>query len=801
MLRNHILIAFRNLKKQKIYTGINIIGLSIGIACTVLIYFFIRSEWSYDRFHPNYERIYRVAVGVNFRGMEYWTTSPYPLADAVVREVPGVERTTRWMKEQNRLVRVGDEIYEHNIHLVDSEFFRMFNFPLEVGDPTQIVSDPNAVIISSHIRDLYFPDTNPVGKPLPIRLRGDDFTDYMIAGVAAPIHENSSIRFDFLMSHLHFQDIYGQSMMDDWFPKTAIVTFVQTQPDVLPETLAENLEQLAVAHNLGQILRTDTIDRKLYAQPIHDMHFDTEIQNTVQMLAPGGDVMYPYILGGVALFILLIASINFMNLAVGLSAGRTQEVGVRKVFGAKRFQLMKQFWSESILFSFAALVLGLFLAELLLPIFNELTDKQLAMDYLSNPETVLILLALTLCVGLVAGLYPALVLSGFQPVTVFGGAMKIGGNNVLFRAMIVLQFGLSILLISCTLLMSRQLTHLTTFDLGWNPDRVLYQTLGKGVDDAIIDRYRQQVTQHPNVAEVASGRGMLFGESAGSMWSVSYNGESTSLPVLKINYEFLDVLGIPLQQGRNFSRETPTDRDLRIIVNERFVQTFGLQDPVGKDAPFGMENNPVIIGVVGDFHFMSLRNNVDPLAMYLRADSPPRDVYIKLTSTDDFSSTIRFLREQWELLAPDVMFSYTMLEDEVRSQYQSEENFQRIMTTTSYVGIIIACLGLFGMTTLSVARRKKEMGIRKVLGASSADILSLFNREYLWLIVIANILAWPVAYLAMQDWLTHFMYRVSLDPLLFLFSTLIVVVLAVATISIQSIRAVHSDPVNSLRNE
>lgn len=801
MLKNHMLIAFRNLKKQKIYTGINIIGLSIGIACTVLIYFFIRSEWSYDRFHPNYERIYRVSVGVNFRGVEYWTTSPYPLADAVVREVPGVERATRWMKERNKLVRVGEEIYEHNIHLVDSEFFRMFNFPLEVGDPTLIVSDPNAVIISSHIRDLYFPDTNPVGKPLPIKLRGDDFTDYMIAGVAAPIHENSSIRFDFLMSHLHFQEIYGQRMMDDWFPKTAIVTFVQTQPDVRPETLAENLEQLAATHNLGQILRTDNIDRKLYAQPIHDMHFDTEIQNTVQMLAPGGDAMYPYILGGVALFILLIASINFMNLAVGLSAGRTQEVGVRKVFGAGRFQLMKQFWSESILFSLAALVLGLFMAELLLPIFNELTGKQLAMDYLSNPGTVLILLALTLCVGLVAGSYPALVLSGFQPVKIFGGTMKIGGKNVLFRAMIVLQFGLSILLISCTLLMSRQLTHLTTFDLGWNPDRVLYQTLSKGVDDAIIDRYRQQVTQHPNVAEVASGRATLFGESVGSIWSVSYQGESTSLPVLKINYEFLDVLGIPLQQGRNFSREFPTDRDLRIIVNERFVQTFGLQDPVGKDAPFGMENNPVIIGIVGDFHFMSLRNRIDPMAMYLRADSPPREVYIKLASTDDFSATIQFLREQWELVAPDVMFSYTMLEDEVRSQYQSEENFQRIMTTTSCVGIIIACLGLFGMTTLSVARRKKEMGIRKVLGASSANILTLFNREYLWLIVMANILAWPVAYFAMQDWLTHFMYRVSLDPLLFLFSTLIVVVLAVGTISIQAIRVVHSDPVKTLRYE
>lgn len=801
MLKNYLLIAFRNLKKQKIYTGINITGLSIGIACTVLIFFFIRSEWTYDRFHPNYEQIYRVAVGVNFRGMEYWTTSPYPLADAVAREIPGIERTTRWMKERNKPVRVGDEIYEHNIHLADPDFFRMFNFPLEVGNPEQIVSDPNAVIIGSHIRDLYFPDTDPVGKPLPIKLTGADFTDYMIAGVAAPIPENSSIRFDFLMSHLHFQEIYGDRAMDDWFPKTAIVTFVQVQSDVRLEAFAENLELLAETHQLGQVLRTDNIDRKLYAQGIKDIHFDTEIQNTVQMLTPGGDPLYPYILGGIALFILVIACINFMNLAVGLSAGRTREVGVRKVFGAERFQLMKQFWAESILLSFTALALGLVLAEFLLPVFNELTGKQLVTDYLSNTGTIPILIALALCVGLVAGLYPAFVLSGFQPVKIFSGAMTIGGNNVLFRAMIVLQFGLSILLISCTLLMSRQLTHLTTFDLGWDPDRVLYQTLSKGVDDAVIERYRQQVVQHPNVAEVASGRATLFGESAGSIWSVSYQGESTTLPALKINYEFLDVLGISLKEGRNFSREFPTDRDLRMIANERFVEKFGLQDPVGKEAPFGMENNPIIIGVVEDFHFMSLRNSVEPMAMYLRADSPPREVYIKLASTDDFAGTIRFLREQWSQLVPDVVFSYSMIEDEVHNQYRTETNFQRIMATTSYLGIIIACLGLFGMTTLSVARRTKEMGIRKVLGASSTNILSLFNREYLRLIVLANILAWPVAYFTMQDWMQHFIYRVSLDPFLFLLSALVVIVLAIGTISVQAFRAVHSDPVKTLRYE
>lgn len=802
MIKNYLVTALRNLWKQYIYTAINVIGLSIGIGCAALIFFFVRSELTYDMFHPAHDRIYRIATGVNFRGLEYWAMTPYPLATTIKSETPGVERVTRLSKAADKTVRHGDDTFDEDVYLADASFFEIFHFPLISGNPEQIMDDPNGLIISTPLKERLFADVDPVGRTLSIQLRGQVFTDFIIAGVAAPIPENSSIRFDLMISNLHYPDVFGAWAVSGWYPKSPTMTFVRTAPDVSAETLNKNLNLIAAAHDIGKTkLGTADIDRKLLAQPVRDIHFNTSIKFTSTLLSPPGDLSYAYILSGIALFILAIACINFMNLAVGLSTRRTREVGLRKVFGADRLQLMKQFWTESVILSILALVIGLGVVELLLPTFNELTGKELDPAYLTDPVTFVLLVVLAILVGLTAGAYPAFILSGHRPVKIFSGAATTGGRHVFFKAMVVLQFGLSILLMTCTMVMNRQLNHMTNFDLGMNPDGVIYQRMPKGMDDQARERYRQEALRHPGVINAASGSATLFGDAPGGMWEVVYRGEKTSFPVFKVSYDFLDVMEIPLVAGRNLSRDRPADQVDRIIVNERFVEQFGLTDPIDKPMAFEGAIKPVVIGVAKDFHFLSLRHEVMPMAMFLMADDGgAQQMLFKLAPGTPYADTIDFLRAAWAKQT-SVPFEYALLSESLRSQYRSEESFQRIMTTAAYFGIVIACLGLFGMTSLSVTRRTREMGVRKVMGASSLDIITLFNREYAGLIVAANVLAWPVAFLLMRTWLENFMVRVDLGPTLFMTAGLLALALAVLVVSAQALRAVRSDPAVTLRYE
>jgi len=801
MLKNHLLTALRHLRKQKLYTVINIAGLSVGIACAALVYAFIRSEWTYDLFHPRYETISRIGVGINFRGVEYWGTTPYPLATAIQEEIPGVERTARWIQVSRREGRVGDEWFERDVYMTDPSFADMFHFPLVSGDLKTLLADPDGLIISSAFKDRYFPDVDPVGQTMTIAIRPDERRAFQIKGVLAPLPENSSIRFDLLLSSALFGSVFGEQIMGDWFPKMPITTFVQMRPDMEIPALIEGLDRIAEAHNLAQMWRTQDISSKFVVQPLKDIHFNTKITRDRGMVAPASDPLYAYLLGAGALFVLIIACINFMNIAVGMSVRRTREVGVRKVFGAARWQLMKQFWIEACLLSSGALIIGIGLAELFMPVFNDLTGKALRLDYLTNPATLVIMLSMAAIIGMVSGMYPALVLSGLRPVRIFSGIQLSGGKHWIFKGLVLIQFILSILLITGALLVSRQPNHITRFDLGFQTDRVMFLSLGQGVEDAVIERYRRRVVQYAAVANAAWARATLFGELVGSMWAVSLQGESTSITAQKVSYDFLDVMGIELLQGRNFSRDREADKGLRVIVNERFLETFQITDPVNAEAPFGMDNNPVIIGVVPDFHYMSLRHQIEPMVLTLRPESPAHQVLIKLNTLDDLTATVAYLQEEWTALETGVPFNYSFLNDEIVEQYRSELNMQQIMMITAYIGILLACMGLFGMTALSVARRTKEIGIRKVLGASQASILTLFQREFLGILVPAAVIGWPLAYYAAQQWMQGFAYQTPLSMATFLASGVLAGVLGTAVISVQAVRAAGTDPVETLRSE
>lgn len=798
MFRNYLIIALRTLRRQKVYTIINVFGLALAIACAVLIYSFVRSEMTYDTFHAGYQQIYRVTSVVHFRDIEQWDSTPFPLATVIEEQAPGLEAVARLVSIPDKILHIDEQVISTPLHLAGPALFEIFDFPLERGDPTVILEEPGGVIISKAVEQKYFARRDPIGKRLSINLRDDTFTDFTIRGVAASIPENSSIQFDFLLSEALYQDLFGERSLTNWFPKTRVSTFVKAVPQVRRADLQANLEQIAEAQELRAMWRLETADHILPLQALEDIHLSKEVKNA--LLAPSGDATYSYILAVVSVLVLLMACINFINLAVGLSTSRSKEVGMRKVLGAQRIQLIRQFWFESCVLSVLALVFGLGLAHLFLPTFNGLAGKRLVLDYYTNGTTLAVVVGLTLGVALLSGIYPAVVLSRLKPVTVLKGLLKLGGRNVFSRAMIAFQFTLSIGLIACTLMMSSQLRHLSRYHLGYDTELLLYQQLTKPVDEAQVERYRQAVLHDPNVVGVSATRATLVGDAPGSIWVITFEGERATIPVQKIDYDFLDVMGIELVAGRNLSREHPGDPTGSVLVNEKFLEAFAVEDALGRPIPFGGEEAQRIVGVVKDFHFQSLRKDIEPLILYLRPDSDYREIVTRIRG-DHIPETLAHLEAAWQGLGTGTLFAYTFFDEVVQNQYETELHFRTISAYTSYFAILIACLGLFGLTALSVARRTKEMGIRKVLGASSAGILLLFNKEYFYLLLVANLVAWPVSYYVMRGWLSSFAYPIEIGPGVFVLAGLIVCSLALLTITTQAFRTAQVNPADTLRYE
>ena len=800
MFRNYVISTARHLRRHKVYTAINVFGLAVALSFAILVYFFVRSETTYDQFHPDYAHIYRASTALNFEGLEYWENTPFPLAEAIREEVPGIAAVARFVSLPNRVVQVGREQRETSVHLASPSFFEMFHFPLEAGDPSVILNDPQSVIISPHVRETLFGGSDPVGADIQLSVREGELESFTVAGVARPFPENSSITFDYLLTDQHYRRIYPPDPATDWFPKGRTATFLRTRPEANFEGITAALNRIAEQHRLDRFLRGLEVPQKIPLERLDRVHFSADINNRI--LRPNGDPVYVYILSAVALLVLLIACINFMNLSVGMAATRVREIGLRKVLGAVRGQLMRQFWFESLLLTATAFGLGLALAYALLPTFNGLAGTSLALDVTGNLASPLGLLGLMVLVGLAAGTYPALVLSGFRPVTVLKGRLQIGRRNYFSLSMVVLQLAISIFFIASTLIMARQLRHVSTLDLGYQAELLLMQQLRQGADEALVQRYRQAALQHPNVVGLTGGRITLLGDEPGSVLLVQEDDQPPLVvPVSKIDFDFLEVMGIELADGRNFSPDFPSDAHDAILVNEAFVRHFQLEDPVGQPSPFDFEHGrPTIVGVVKDYHFMSLRQPIGPLALYLRPDADSRQVITKIRRAD-IAATLAFLRETWQAQDTGQLFNYTFLDEAVGSQYQAEQNFHAISTYASWLAILIASLGLFGMTALSVARRTKEMGIRKVLGASSLRILLLFNKEYLYLLLIAHLVACPVAYYVMQLWLNGFAYRLDIAPWLFVLAGLTVSVLAVFTITARALRMAHLNPVDTLRYE
>jgi len=809
MFKNYLKTAVRNLLRYKLYAGINISGLAAGIACCILILLFVQNELTYDRFHANADQIYRLyKIEERTNGERIQADLAPPLAEILAQEFPDLKNVVRIFKPFNepaKLIHYGDRWFEEEIYFADPDFFVMFTFPLSKGNPATALQDLNAVVLSEQFAASYFGDDDPMGKRLSIRLGGKD-QDFVVSGIAQNPPENSSIKFNLLLNYQKVQDelenFYGEQALASWNDFTEIylrlpdeikAAAVEAQfPFLIDKHLAALIQRWK---NSGRLAKLDNA-LQLRLQPLSDIHFDPAVEARI---TPTSHPVYSYILAGIALLLLLLACINFTTLAMGRSVSRATEVGMRKVLGAVRGQLMKQFWGEALLMSLLALLLGIALAEILLPTFNELAGKTLALNFFTNWRTLAALLALMFFTALISGSYPAIFLSKFHPVEVLKGKLRLAGRRGFMRALIIFQFVLSIVLIISTLVMLRQLDYVRTKNLGFNREQVVViPTHTEGSDGArLLEICKNTFLQNQSIRSVSGSDGS-FAKPSLSM-DMDAAGKSFSVPVYRVDYDYLETMGIELIAGRNFSRSMPSDLESAVIINETLAQALEWEVAVGKDVPIGFPTTAVI-GVVKDYHFEALHHKIAPMLLHIYPDRPVKYIFVRL-SPDRISETLAFLKEQWQEMAPSSPFTFSFLDEDVDRHYRAEERWEQIISHAAGLAIFISCLGLFGLTALTVTQRTKEIGIRKVMGATVMGIVHLLSKEFMKLVLVANLLAAPIAWYAMNRWLQNFAYRLDLGWWVFALAGGLAVVIALLTVSAQAIKAALANPVEALRYE
>jgi len=806
MFRNYLKIAFRNLVRHKGYSFINIAGLAIGITCCLLILIFVQDELMYDKHHKQGKDIYRIAIDARIGNQDIkWITSPAPMAFTLVDEFPEVVQATRIFKPDRYLIQYGDNRFnEERFLFADSTIFNVFTIPMIQGNPKTALTQPNAVVITEEIAEKYFGKENPMDKYLTM----EDTTQYMVTGIVENPPGQSHIEFDFFAS----MSSMGDFPNNDMWVSNSFVTYIllkENSPYKLTEEKLVDLIkkyagpqiQLAAGVSFDDFLEAGN-KYGFFLEPLLDLYLYSELENG---LGGEGNVTYVYIFSLIAVFVLLIACINFMNLATARSANRAKEVGIRKVLGSVRSQLVLQFLIESIVLSLIATLVALFFINLLMPSFNNLTGKELEFNLFSDGFSIVALFAFVLFVGILAGSYPGFFLASFQPVTVLQGKLARGMRSGKLRSgLVVFQFTISIILFIGTLVVLRQLEYFQNKDLGFNKDRVIVIPRSDVLENQ-GEAFKQELLQHSGITNVSfsntlPGKGFSF--TAHMPENVS-GSEALAPAILFVDVDFYDTYQLEMATGRFFSREMSLDTSA-VIINETAVRSFGLDDPVGKGlirmGPTQEESERSnIIGVVKDFHFQSLHRGIEPLVMNLM---PGTSSYLSIrTITDGLEETIAFVDKKWREFVPDKIFDYYFFEDDYDQLYVTEKRTGRILSTFSILAIFIACLGLFGLSSFTAEQRSKEIGIRKVLGASVQGIVVLLSRETLMLILIGTMIAWPISYYTMKYWLQDFAYRINLSFDSFIVSSLAALFISMVTVTFQAIKAALANPVKSLRYE
>ncbi len=804
MFTNYLKVALRYLRKHKGYTLINVLGLGVSIACCFLIMLFVKSEWSFDRFHSKGETIHRAWLEEHYQGELFRNTAtPVPLAGVLGANLPEAEAVCR-VADVGSAIRLGDATYSDPVTMVDSNFFNLFDFELAEGNRHQPFPNANSILLTPEIAKKYFGTASPLGKNLEIEL-GRDTVLFTVAGLVKEPPLESTIRFEMLVPFANAVHVWSEKVRTSAWSNVSVQTYVQLRKGVQAASVAPKIDAVMnplVANNYkpGEYL--------VRLQPIEDMHFNKTLPD--EMPKPS-DPKYATILATIGLLILLIACINFVTLSIGRSTTRALEVGVRKVLGADRSELIRQFWGESLLLTFLSMILGVGLALLFLKGFNQLADRQLQFGL--NGFTLLFFVLLVAVIGLLAGIYPAFVLSRFRPIDVLKGKLKLGNNIGLFRkGLIVAQFVASIVMIIGTFSIGRQLNYLRSKDLGYNREHVVVVSTNESrqTGNQLAQRFKTTVLQNPAVIGATTS---LYSMAEYGWMQLGFTDQNKVFRTFRFNAidaDFIPTMGFQLVAGRAFLKDNTADSNY-ILVNEALVKEYGWREPVGQLLPGKYTQR--VLGVVKDFNIESLHTPIRPAVMALKPDSvfsqstdvsysisPEPRISVRFRS-GNLQDHIAFLQSTWKSVAGDRDFDYEFLDEALNTAYRQEQRLSDIVRYASFLAIFIACMGLFGLATLVVVRRTREIGIRKVLGADVSRIVMLLSRDFVVLVVIASLVAFPLAWWGLNKWLQDFAYRIEVPWPLFIISALLALFIALATVSFQAIKAALMNPVKSLRTE
>jgi putative ABC transport system permease protein len=815
MLRSYLLTALRNLRRQPGFAAINVFGLGVGMAACLLIGLFVWQERTYDRFHEKADRLHRAWIVEQFgedadRREFINVATPVILGPTLEEHFPAIEATVRVNGfESGNPVGPADRRFDEPLHFVDERFFDLFSFDLIQGDGATALAASGRAVITTDVAERYFPGQDPIGQVLPISLEGED-RPYIVTGVVEPPPVASSLQFRILLPFGDWLALVGGGSTS-WHS-------VSPQTFVLLREGASGAELEAQFPSMVDgVIRADNweeynVSYTIHLQPITDINLGTTLPDTV---APVAYRQYLSLLAIIALFVLLVAAINFVTLSLGQSTRRSREVGLRKAIGAQRSQVAVQFWGEALVMTAVALALGVILAALFAPAFSNLAGVELAFSL--GPRTIGMILVLLAVVGLGAGAYPALVLSGFRPIEALKDKLQIAGDrSLLRRGLVVVQFGMAILLIIGTLFVGRQLDYLRSAPLGFDKEQAVVIPTGMPAAAVrpVMERFEELVASRPNLHRVSSAAFALDETWA----SAGYTDENGVWRTVRLNWgdaDFLDVAGVELAAGRMLETLSAAD-STRLLVNEALVREYGFESAeaaIGGSLPSPHLAAFEIVGVVRDFHFSSLREEIEPFAYVVNPGpftqgisdisvptSSLRKLIVRIDAAD-VPATLATLRTAWVGAAAEVPFAYYFLDEAVQARYEQEARLARIASTAALLAILIAALGLFALATLSVARRRKEVGVRKVLGASTAGLVGLLSRDFLKLVAVAFVLAAPLAYLAVGRWLDTFAYRIETGPAVFALAGLLAAGVALLAVGYHAYRAASGDPVAALRAE
>jgi putative ABC transport system permease protein len=787
MFKNYIKIAWRTMLGNKGFSAINIFGLALGLTCSLLIMLWLKDEMAMDRFHANDKRIFRVMENQFYEGsISTFSSTPGILAENIVKDVPEIEMASQMLWEEEPLFTVGDKFDKEKGRYVQKDFLRIFSYKLIKGDPSTALARPDAIVLSQKLADKYFKGVDPVGKMMQV----NDTSSFMVTGVLAELPKETSLKFDFLISYEHW--LKANSWAREW-GNNGPRCYVMLKPNTTVEKVNAKIKDYIKTKNKESNVQ-------LFLQNYGESYLYSDWKEGKQN---GGRIEYVRIFSIVAIIILVIACINFMNLATARSMRRAREIGVRKVVGAGKGQLIGQFMGESLMISFFAMILSLAITFFILPAFNNLTGKQLSLNF-ADPAFILLVTGLVIVAGFFSGSYPALFMSSFNPIVVLKGALKLNPGSAWFRkGLVVFQFALSILLILGMIVIYRQVNYIHNKNLGFQKENLLYMPL-EGALSKTYPAFKMELMKQPGIMSVSSS-GHSPIQVGSSTMGVRWPGKDTTKLLLfsntPINYDYVKTMGIQLIAGRDFSPGYGLDSN-NYLVNEAAAARIGYKEPVGKELTMWGDKG-TIIGLMKDYHHNSLHVPIEPLIIRLHKESwgPLWGNILVRTEAGKTKEAIASMEKVFRQFNPGYPFKYYFTDDELANNYKAEHTVSKLSRYFAFLAIFISCLGLFGLVTFTVEQRVKEIGVRKVLGASVPGIVRMLSKDFLRLVLIAAVISFPIAWWAMNKWLADFAYRINVGWEAFAIAGMAALMIALLTVSFQAIKAAVANPVRALRSE